>query len=48
MPLPKSVRKERIDSNAEVFDFEISDEDMKQLDRFDEYFVTEWDPTRYD
>ncbi|CDH50897.1 glyoxal reductase [Lichtheimia corymbifera JMRC:FSU:9682] len=48
VPLPKSVHKERIESNAQVFDFEISEEDMKQLDKFDEYFVTEWDPTRYD
>ncbi|KAI9248289.1 putative reductase [Phascolomyces articulosus] len=47
VPLPKSVHKERIDSNTEIFDFEISDEDMKTLDSFDEYFVTEWDPTRY-
>lgn len=48
VPLPKSVHKERIESNAQIFDFEISDEDMKTLDGFDEYFVTEWDPTKYD
>ena len=47
VPLPKSVHQERINSNTEIFDFEISDEDMKTLDSFDEYFVTEWDPTRY-
>ncbi|KAI8142890.1 aldo/keto reductase [Fennellomyces sp. T-0311] len=48
IPLPKSVHKERIFSNAEVFDFSISDQDMQTLDSFDEYFVTEWDPTRYE
>lgn len=32
LPLPKSVTKERIRSNREVFDFCISDEDMKLLD----------------
>ncbi|KAI9323454.1 glyoxal reductase [Dichotomocladium elegans] len=48
VPLPKSVHKDRIESNAEVFDFAISEEDMKTLDELDEYFVTEWDPTKYD
>ena len=32
LPLPKSVTKERIRSNIEVFDFCISDEDMKLMD----------------
>lgn len=33
--IPKSVKKERIISNAEIFDFEISDEDMKLIDSLD-------------
>jgi len=38
--LPKSVTKERIISNAEVFDWEISDEDMKRLNSLECYGVT--------
>ncbi|WP_251717625.1 aldo/keto reductase [Lactobacillus agrestimuris] len=32
LPLPKSVHPEYIKANAEVFDFELSDAEMKQLD----------------
>ncbi|KAI8334685.1 Aldo/keto reductase [Chlamydoabsidia padenii] len=45
VPLPKSVTKSRIIGNADVFDFTLSDEDMATLDKLDEYYVTEWDPT---
>ena len=33
--IPKSVKKERIISNAEIFDFEISGDDMKKIDNLD-------------
>lgn len=40
VPLPKSVNKDRIISNAQVDGAEISDEDMKAMDALDEYLVT--------
>ena len=36
VPLPKSDTEERIKGNADVFDFDISQEDMKTLDDLDE------------
>lgn len=43
--IPKSVNKDRIHENADVFDFALSKEDMDRLDSFDENFITSWDPT---
>jgi len=48
VPLPKSVRKERIEENAQVNGFEIDQGDMKAMDGLDEYLVTDWDPTDTD
>lgn len=43
--LPKSVNRDRIVENADVFDFAISDADMAILDGFNENLSTGWDPT---
>jgi diketogulonate reductase-like aldo/keto reductase len=43
--IPKSSKKERIDDNANVFDFTISSEDMRVLDSFNENLRTGWDPS---
>lgn len=43
--IPKSTKKERIIENSKVFDFKISEEDMKILNSLDENFRTCWDPS---
>lgn len=43
--IPKSVTKSRIIENANIFDFNISDEDMNKLDLLNENFRTCWDPS---
>ncbi len=43
--IPKSVRKERIAENADVFDFAISEEDMEALNAFGGNYRTSWDPS---
>lgn len=48
VPLPKSVTKERIIANTEIGGFAIDAEDMKTMDRQDEYLVTDWDPVDCD
>ncbi|OAL47034.1 hypothetical protein IQ07DRAFT_127485 [Pyrenochaeta sp. DS3sAY3a] len=40
VPLPKSVRKERIRENAEIGGFAIDEADMATMDGLDEYLVT--------
>ncbi|WVF68330.1 hypothetical protein IAT40_003095 [Kwoniella sp. CBS 6097] len=41
--IPKSVSAKRIASNSKIFDFELNEDEMKELDALDEYLVTDWD-----
>jgi len=43
--IPKSANRRRIFEDADIFDFEITAEDMQLLDRFNENLRTCWDPT---
>lgn len=43
--IPKSANRTRIFEDADIFDFEITAEDMEILDRFNENLRTCWDPT---
>lgn len=44
--IPKSVHKERIIENADVYDFEISNGDMEKLNALNENYHVAWDPER--
>lgn len=43
--LPKSVTPSRIEENKEIYDFELSKEDMESLQTTD-YSPCAWDPTK--
>lgn len=43
--IPKSKNPVRIKENADVFDFVLSEEDMKEISSWNENFRTCWDPT---
>ena len=45
--IPKSVHKERIISNSQVFDFQISDEDMNKIDSLDNTYRLGADPDNF-
>jgi diketogulonate reductase-like aldo/keto reductase len=45
VPLPKSVTLKRIEENADVYDFELTAEEMKSLET-GEYTPCAWDPTK--
>jgi diketogulonate reductase-like aldo/keto reductase len=44
--IPKSVRRERIEENARIFDFELPEADRSRLDGLDASLRTAWDPSR--
>ena len=46
--IPKSVKKERIISNADIFNFEISAEDMSLIDSLDKHQRIGADPDNFD
>lgn len=48
MPLPKSVKEHRQKENADVFGWELSEQQMAQLDSWQEGFVSGWDPIQND
>ncbi|RUS24509.1 LOW QUALITY PROTEIN: NADP-dependent oxidoreductase domain-containing protein [Jimgerdemannia flammicorona] len=43
--LPKSVTRERIEENADVFDFDLAEGDMDALNGLNENYTSGWDPT---
>jgi methylglyoxal/glyoxal reductase len=43
--IPKSIREERIRENSQVFDYNLTSEDLRVLDLLDENFRNSWDPT---
>ena len=45
--IPKSSNPERIKENADIFDFEISEEDMENLDSLDESLRSSPDPYKF-
>ncbi|MDT7828962.1 aldo/keto reductase [Pricia sp. S334] len=46
--IPKSVHKNRIEQNADIFDFELSKEDMLYLNGLDRHHRTGADPDNFD
>ena len=49
-PLPKTSKLDRVVSNVDIFDFELSEENMKKLDALDEGKAggISWNPVEAD
>ncbi|ODQ64167.1 Aldo/keto reductase [Nadsonia fulvescens var. elongata DSM 6958] len=45
IPLAKSVHKKRLESNLQLWDWKLTDEDIERLADRDAYEVNDWDPT---
>lgn len=45
VPLPKTVDNKRMAQNIDVYNFELSKEQMQALDKLEMNFVTAWDPS---
>ena len=43
--IPKSVSQARIQSNTDLYKFELTEGEVKELDALDEYLITDWDVT---
>jgi len=43
--IPKSARPERMEENASLFEFSLTEDEMRRLDSLDEGFRTCWDPS---
>lgn len=48
VPLPKSSKPERQAENAALFDWQLSEAQMTELDSLEEGFVSGWDPITQD
>lgn len=48
MVIPKSITKERIEENIDIFDFSLEEEDIKKIDSMNNNKRTGFDPMEFD
>ena len=48
MVIPKSITKERIEENIDIFDFSLEEEDIKKIDSMNNNKRTGLDPMEFD